>query len=211
MNKLNAKERTLILVVCNLLLYYLVYISMLTPILNSRANYKVQADAKQEEYNTNTQIINSREGYINDIATLTEQKNELFQNSFPDAEAENIYVYLVENAKQNSLNVSSVNIEQEIQTVSNEETGEETQTGLKNNIITVSANGPYTGVIKFIEDIENVKKTSLLTSFSVSPGEGGMTATFGYTFLTTNKGEDSNDAIFEHTFGQAKGDTKLFN
>ena len=209
MSKLGAKERWLILGIINFLLYYTLYMVGIAPIKENIANNKTEIATLQEQYDNDLQTINSKSQYEETINTLTAEKAKEFASSFPDAESENIYVYMVDGIKNNKLTMSNVSVSQEVMTVNDENTGEEVSTGLKNNNISLSLTGDYVNIINFIKNIENLEKTSLLTSLTLNQNVP-MNATLNYTFLTVDKGESDTDSTFDHTFGQGAGNAVLF-
>lgn len=211
MNKLGSKEIFLILVIINFLLYYLAYMCVISPMRKKGAEYKEQIVALQTQYDEQKAIVDSKDQYIADIENLKQEKEVLFTESFPDAETESLHAYMVKLAQESGVVISNINLTQEIATVKDEESGEDVPTGLKNNDISVSVDGSYTNIIKFITDMESAKKTSLLTSFSLTGPASGMQSAITYSLMTVDKGEEIVDPTLDHTFGQAKGDTVLFN
>lgn len=211
MNKLGSKEIFLILVVINFLLYYLAYMCVISPLRNTGKEYKEQITTLQQQYDEQKAIVDSKDQYIATIDQLKKDKETLFTESFPDAETENIHAYMVDRAKACSIVINSITIGQDVATVADPQTGEQVPTGLKNNTINVSVTGSYANIIKLITDMENVKKTSLLTSFSLAGNPASMTTSLNYSLLTVDKGEDIVDPTFDHTFGQGKGGTVLFD
>lgn len=211
MNKLGSKEIFLILVIINFLLYYLAYMCVISPMRKAGNEYKEQIVTLQTQYDEQKAIVDSKDQYIADIENLKKEKETLFTESYPDAETESLHAYMVKLAKESGVVIKNISLAQDVATVKDEATGEEVKTGLKNNNITVSIDGSYTNIIKFITDIENVKKTSLLTSFSLSGPSAGMQSSLTYSLMTVDKGEEIVDPTLDHTFGQAKGDTVLFN
>lgn len=210
MNKLGSKEIFLILIIINFLLYYLAYMCVISPIRNKGNEYKEQVVTLEQQYAEQKKIVDSKDQYIETIETLKQDKQTLFNESFPDAETENLHAYMVDKAKKSGIIIDSINLNQKISTVKDEGTGEEIPTGLKNNTISISITGSYANVIKFITDIENVNKTSLLTGFTISGDSTGMKSSINYSLMTVDKGEDIVDPTLDHNFGQAMGDTMLF-
>lgn len=210
MNKLGSKEIFLILIIINFLLYYLAYMCVISPIKNKGTEYKDQVVALEQQYTQDKQIVDSKEQYLTSIATLKKDKETLFNESFPDAETESLHAYMVQKAKESGITINSINLSQDVTMVQDENTGENVPTGLKTNTINVDITGSYNNIIKLITDMENVKKTSLLTSFSLSGAASSMTTSLNYSLLTVDKGEEIVDPTFDHTFGQATGDTVLF-
>lgn len=211
MSKLGSKEIFLILIIINFLLYYLAYMCVISPLRTKGGEYKTQVDTLQTQYDDQLNTVNSKDQYLTTIETLKAEKQTLFNESFPDAETENLHAYMTTISQATGVVIDSINLSQEVATVTNEETGETVETGLKNNTISVSLIGSYDGIVNFVRSIENVKKTSLLTSFNLSGSAGAMNSTLNYEFLTVDKGEDIVDNTLDHTFNQGAGGTRLFN
>lgn len=211
MSKLGSREIFLILIVINFLLYYLAYMCVISPLMSKGSEYKATADSLNVQYQDQLNTVNSKDQYLATIETLKAEKQTLFNESFPDAETENLHAYMTTISQATGVTIDSINLTQDAATVTNEETGETTETGLKNNTISVTITGTYDGIINFVRSIENVKKTSLLTSFNINTGTGGMTSALNYEFLTVDKGDDIVDTTLDHTFNQGAGDTRLFD
>jgi Tfp pilus assembly protein PilO len=209
MNKLGSKEIFLILVIINFLLYYIAYMCVVSPLGSKSKSYSEEIASLQEEYDADMEIVNSKDQYIATIDSLKKDKETLFNNSFPDAETETLHAYMVDKAKESGVVISNISLSQKIATIKDDD-GNPVATGLRDNNISVSISGSYANIIKFITDIENVKKTSLLTSLSFSGTTGDMKSSINYYLMTVDKGDDINDPTLDHTFGQGLGDEALF-
>lgn len=211
MNKLGSKEIFLILIIINFLLYYMAYMIVVSPMRKSSQELSDQIGTLQAQYDEQKSIVDQKESYIQQIDSLKAEKAELFANSFPDAETENIHAYLVDRAKESGIAINTVNLSQSVKKTRDEETGEEIPTGLKTNDISAEVTGSYTNIIKLITDIEGAKKTSLLTSLDLQGNPAQMTTSLNYTFLTVDKGDEIQDNTFDHNFNQAVNNEALFH
>jgi Tfp pilus assembly protein PilO len=182
---------------------------VVSPLGNKSKGYSEEITTLQQKYDDDMTIVNSKDDYIATIDSLKQEKETLFNNSFPDAETENLHAYMVDKAKESGVTITSISLSQKVATIKNDD-GEQVPTGLRDNNISVSLNGSYTNIIKFITDIENVKKTSLLTSLSFSGTTGDMKSSINYYLMTVNKGDDINDTTLDHSFSQGLGDEALF-
>ena len=209
MSKLGSREIFLILIVINFLLYYLAYMCVISPLMSKGREYKDTVATLSTQYEQQLETVNSKDQYLATIENLKAQKQTLFNESFPDAETENLHAYMTSMAQRTNVRIDGISLEQEVSTITNED-DEEIETGLKDNTISVSLTGSYESIINFISDIENVKKTSRLTSFSLSSGEGMMQASLNYDFLTVDKGDDIVDNTLDHTFNQGANNKNLF-
>ncbi len=207
MNKLGAKEIFLILIVINFLLYYMAYMLVVSPMWSKSKEYDTQITDLTAKYEEDKSVVDSKDTYISTIDTLKADKQTLFESSFPDADTENIHAYIVDKAKETSVTIQNISMSQDIKTAQGEN-GEKVPTGLKNDTINLTIDGSYANTIKFITDIQNVQKTSLLTAITLSPSGKGNSLI--YSILTVDKGEDIVDTTLDHQFGQPLGDTVLF-
>lgn len=207
MNKLGAKEIFLILIVINFLLYYMAYMLVVSPMWSKSKEYDTQITDLTAKYEEDKSVVDSKDTYISTIETLKADKQTLFESSFPDADTENIHAYIVDKAKETSVTIQNISMSQDIKTAQGEN-GEKVPTGLKNDTINLTIDGSYANTIKFITDIQNVQKTSLLTAITLSPSGKGNSLI--YSILTVDKGEDIVDTTLDHQFGQPLGDTVLF-
>ncbi len=210
MNKLGSKEIFLILIIVNFLLYYLAYMCVISPLRTKGEEYQAEITTLETRYNEEKSIVDSKDQYIATIETLKSQKQTLFTNSFPDAETESLHAYMVERAQASNIVINSISLSQDISTVINEQTKEETPTGLRTNTINVNVVGSYANIINLITDIESVKKTSLLTGLGLSGDPTNMSTTINYELLTVDKGDEIDDPIFDHTFNQGLTNEALF-
>lgn len=209
MNKMGNKEVILILIVINFLCYYLLFMMGVKPIKAKIEENKETIISLQNEYEEKKAIVDSRQDYIDAIERLTAEKAELFATGFPNTNPESLHAFMNKELTANQVTISNISINQEPRLVMNAE-GENRETGIYDNTITITATGAYSNITKFIESVENLEKTSLLTSFMLN-GESAsnMEANLSYSFLSADKTETPDD-VFDHTFGQAAGNSALF-
>lgn len=204
MKNLGNKEVILILIVINFMLYYLLYFIGISPLKNSINSNRDAIAQLQAEYDEKKAIVDSEETYKQTIETLKAEKAELFQTGFPNTNPENLHAFMVKEAADNHITISNIAINQAPRMANGDQA-----TGILDNTISVSATGSYTDIIKLATAIEDVQKTSILTSLSLGGESSNMSATFAYDFLSADK-EEGTDEIFAHDFGQAAGNTALF-
>ena len=207
MGKLGNKEVLLILVVINFMLYYMMFFIGVNPLKKSIKENREQIAAAQAEYDEKKAIVDSEETYKTSIETLKAEKVELFQSGFPNTNPENIHAFMVKEAADNHITINSISINQQPRMASGAEG--EAETGILDNTLSLNITGTYADITKFIAAIEDVQKTSILTSFSLSGEVGTMSSSINYDFLSADK-EEGTDTIFDHKFGQAAGNTALF-
>ncbi len=208
MSKLGNKEILLILVVINFMLYYLMFFIGVNPLKNSIKENREQIAAEQTEYDEKKAIVDSEDTYKKSIETLTVEKAELFKTGFPNANPENLHAFMVKEAGDHNIAIDNITIGQAPRMASAE--GVETETGILDNTFTLNINGSYADITKFIAAIEDIQKTSILTSLSFTGSDiSKMSSSLTYDFLSADK-EEGSDTIFDHKFGQAAGNTALF-
>ncbi len=207
MSKLGNKETILILVVINFMCYYLLFMMGVNPIKATIQENKTQIETLQAEYDEKKEIVDSEQQYRDDIERLKAEKVELFATGFPNTNPESLHAFMNKELQANSVTISNINIAQAPRKVNAD--GGERETGIFDNTITIVATGGYSNVTKFIETVENLEKTSLLTSLSLSGNAAEMQTNIQYSFLSADKTETPDD-IFDHQFGQAAGNSALF-
>ena len=207
MAKLGNKEVILILVVINFMLYYMLWFIGISPLKNSIKENNEQIVALTAEYEDKKSIVDSEDTYKKNIEDLTAQKQELFVTGFPNTNPENLHAFMVKEAEANHITISSIGIAQTPRMAVGSDG--EAKTGITDNTLTLSVSGTYADIIKLIGSIEEIQKTSILTSCNLGGDVGGMSSSLNYSFLSADK-DEGTDTIFDHQFGQAAGNTALF-
>ncbi len=208
MAKLGNKEVILILVVINFMLYYMLWFIGISPLKSSISENKEQITALQAEYDDKKAIVDSEDTYKKNIEDLTAQKAELFQSGFPNTNPENLHAFMVKEAEANHITIGNISITQSPRMAAGSDGT--AKTGILDNTLNLSITGSYADITKFISTIEQIQKTSILSSFSLGGTDiAQMTSSMNYSFLSADK-EEGSDTIFDHTFGQAAGNTALF-
>ena len=208
MGKLGNKEVILILIVINFLLYYLLFMMVINPTKNKIKTNNDTISALQMEYDEKKAIVDQEQTYIDDIARLKAEKAELFTSGFPNTDPENLHAFMVKETAANSITINNISISQSSRNASDASGGEHT-TGIMDNTLSVGVEGSYANIINLIKTMEEIKKTSLLTSLNLSGDPAKMTTTLNYSFLTADK-SDNPDEIFDHTFNKGVGNSALF-
>jgi Tfp pilus assembly protein PilO len=207
MGKLSNKETILILVVINILLYYLLYVVAVGPLKNNIVENNEEIATLQAEYDEDYAIVSKKGEYEQQKADLTEAKKTLFAQGFPNTDAEKLHAFINKVATENNIIIENITIDQQPRIAATDTTQKETD--VYDNTITVQAVATYADATKLIKAIEDEQKTSLLTTLNLSGQSGEMTIGLGYDFLSADKTE-IGDPIFDHDFNPAKGDTALF-
>ena len=208
MGKLGNKEVILILVVINFLLYYLLFMMVINPTKNKIKSNNENIETLQAEYDEKKAIVDSEQSYIDNIEKLKVEKAELFTKGFPNTDPENLHAFMVKETAANSITINSINISQASRNAADAEGGQHT-TGIMDNTLAVSIEGSYANIVKLIGTMEEINKTSLLTSLSLSGDPTKMTTTLNYSFLSADK-SDNPDNIFDYTFNKGVGNSALF-
>jgi hypothetical protein len=208
MSKLGNKEVILILIVINFMLYYLLVMIAISPIKSSISNNKAEIQSLQADYDAKKEIVDSEQTYITTIETLKATKTDLFATGFPNTNPENLHAFMEKETQANSVPIQNISITQAPRVAVNANGGD-VETGIMDNTLTLTVQGSYANVIKLLQSIEDVQKTSLLTSLNLGGSASDMTVNMGYSFLSADK-TDIPDDVFDHTFGQGAGNTALF-
>lgn len=207
MKNLSNKETILILVVINILLYYLLYAIAVRPLKNNIVLNNDVIERLQEEYDEDKAIVDQKDELESRRTELTEQKKTLFEQGFPNTDAEKLHAFINKVATENNIVIDNITITQTPRIAANDATQQESD--VYDNIISVQAVATYADATKLIKAIEDEHKTSLLTQLSLTGQAGEMSVGLGYNFLSADKPE-KEDPIFEHNFNPAKGDSALF-
>lgn len=208
MGKLGNKEVILILVVINFLLYYLLFMMVINPTKNKIKSNNENIATLQTEYDEKKAIVDSEQSYIDNIEKLKVEKSELFTKGFPNTDPEYLHAFMVKETAANSISINNITISQAARNAA-DTSGEQHVTGILDNTLSVGIEGSYANIVKLIGTMEELNKTSLLTSISLSGDPAKMTTTLNYSFLSADK-SDNPDNIFDYTFNKGVGNSALF-
>ncbi len=209
MSKLGSKELFLILIIINFLLYYCLYMMGVGPLKTKISTLSADKETLTAEYQEKQTIVDSKPQYEQNIKDLTVQKAELFQTGFPNTDPEYLHAIMVQQAGISGISMTNISINQAPRESTNS-AGETVETGIMDNTLTIATTASYANIAKFLEDIESLQRTSILTSLNLSGTAAEMSASMAYNFLSADKGESINDAIFDHEFSHGAGNSTLF-
>lgn len=208
MGKLSPKETFIVVIVVNILVYVLGYqllSGIFTPVIENATADREAAYAENEQL---TADIAANEGYLSQIATLTEERKSLFGECFPSSETEIIHKFINEKAKASGLGLSSATIDEKVD-VNISEDGNEIVSPYMMNTVEFAGEGSYDQIINFLTDIEELNRTSAVRGLSIEPEEGGeMSVNAKYEFFCVDK-EDDKDKIFDYEFKGSEGKSEL--
>lgn len=166
MKNLTKRETILIVVLINLLLYYVLF-----NLIGEKIEAKnVEKKLSYEELLAQKEILKITELKSDvDIAKLKsikEENDNMKDKIFSITNTENIHNFIYKLTQKNNLNISYINIVDK-----KEENGDillykGEKIEDKMYIVELSVEGSYENKIKFIKDIENLDKTILITEFS---------------------------------------------
>lgn len=166
MKNLTKRETILIVVLINLLLYYVLF-----NLIGEKIEAKnVEKKLSYEELLAQKEILKITELKSDvDIAKLKsikEENDNMKGKIFSTTNTENIHNFIYKLTQKNNLNISYINIVDK-----KEENGDillykGEKIEDKMYIVELSVEGSYENKIKFIKDIENLDKTILITEFS---------------------------------------------
>lgn len=210
MSKLGSKELFLILVIINVVLYYFTYMIAVGPLKNQISTAKEQKVTLTQQRDERQEQIDQKPQIKDNIKNLKDEKAELFKSGFPSTDAEYIHAFLVDETKAANMKMNSISIAQAPR-MSTNAAGQEVETGIMDNTITIMANSTYSNIATLLKEVEGLDKTSILTRLNLSGTAAEMVATMDYNFLSADKGEDRSDTTFDHEFAKGVGDAnKLF-
>lgn len=214
MNKLSKRETTLIIILVNLIGYYLLFNVIGLSISNmNKSKLEAYEELKAQQDILEIESIKNQIDTQN-LENLTQKNNEMKNQIFSTTNSENIHYFLNQVAKKSNVAISSININKfEMAEESNEEVTEETTLETSTEIITQDINqdnnkqnnqiytdivhnaynielevvGEYKDKINFIKNIESYKKTMSITDFSTAFEDKTTTSKIKMTIYTIDK------------------------
>ncbi len=231
MNKLSKREVTLIIVLVNLIGYYILFNVIGLAISNmnkSKLEDYEELKAQQEilEIETLKNQINTQ-----NLENLNNENNEIKNKLFSSTNSENIHYFLAQVAKKSDVVLSSISIKKDViedfieestledtttqETTIQQSTSENNNENIENNgnaqidnnktenmdedvySIEIEISGSYENKIKFINNLENYKKTIAITAFSnIFEGETTVSK-LSMNIYTINKQEQDEEFIIK--------------
>lgn len=199
MAKMSSKEVLMILVVVNILLYYMLYSYAVKPAIETHKENAAQIEEIKEEYEDRVKEVEAEKEYLATIADeTTRRETELFANVYPEAENEVIHKFMYNYATKNSLKLSSINLSGESKKKTKGAVNKY-EDFFRSTVVTMQVDGAYANIMKFVKEIEELNRSAALTGLNISATESGHTATVTYKMMTVNKGE-VKDEIFDYTY-----------
>jgi Tfp pilus assembly protein PilO len=206
MSKLNPKEVFMVVLVVNILCYYLGFILLVNPLIKiHKSQRETMAEVMAENERVKAEVA-ANDGYLADIATCRSDRKKIYENCFPEAQAETIHKFFNDKSVKTGNSVTSISIATTSKT-STSETGQEVESIFKDNTVTFVLAGNYKSFIDFLTELENLKRTSFLTTVNIS-GSGETMSMSGNIDVYTVK-KDVEDKIFNYEFTNGTGGTAL--
>jgi Tfp pilus assembly protein PilO len=200
MNKLGSKEIFLILVIGNLLLYYLAYVCVISPIRNKGKEYSDEMAMVQAEYDEKKQTVDSIPQLEEDIKNLQSNKDEKLAASYPKGYAEDVQMFMTKQIEARSLTMTDVPTIKQNAITQKDADGEDVPTKISNNTISVNVSGTYKNAMDFLNEMETRNKGAKLTSLSLNvEGADSYKVEAEYLMLTVDKGDDKDNTFSKNT------------
>lgn len=194
MGNLSNREIFLIILLLNFLLYYVAFQFIAVPLLDYKKTCELNYENARAENQKIIYEMSMRDNYKMQIEDYKKERLELYTKVYPKAETETLHKFMARVENNNNISIQKIQIISSQDSTVNED-GVEIQSILKNNIINMSINANYTNVIDFMEEIENINKTSAVTALSMNGLKENLNVNIVYNICTVN--EDTQDTIFE--------------
>lgn len=205
-NKLSPRDAFMIVVLMNVIMYYLGYQFIVSPLLNRYMDFDVKLQEVQLEHDNIMLEISKNQEYLQQITKLLEERRSLYEVCFPKAETEVVHKFMNEMSKKAQVSINSIKIDPKKE-MATTESGEEIESIFKNNEVTLSISGSYKNLVDFMTDIESLKRSSAVNEISVNNSNNGTSSIVTINMLTVEK--DVEDEIFDYTFQGGTGGTSL--
>lgn len=214
MNKLNPKEMFMVIVLVNVVVYYLGYLIIATPLLKVNSVISTQyQEAKNENAKIKEEIAQNEE-YVKQITLAENSRAEYYDHSYPYAREEIIHEFISEKLKAHGLVLTSIKVEEEVDdnaqtTATTNEDGSVAQpveSIFKSYVIDVNYVGNFKNTKEFLTDIESLDKTAAVTKLDIGKSESGAATNVTFNMVTVDKGDQNEkDTTFNFTATNAQG------
>lgn len=214
MSKLTPKEMFMVLILINIVVYYIGYLVIFTPLLNLRSSQHEKSLEAKTEYEELLELQNQEKQYAEDKVKYTKERLTYYDQTFSKAERDQIANFLGYRLRDNSLNFDGVEFEKESKK-SNDETDD---SFFKSYVVKLTCEGRYVNIINFIESIEDMGKSSAVQKLEITPYEDKSNkvsadtaavaastsdenaickAVITFNFITVDKEDNDGDSEFE--------------
>lgn len=226
MNKLSKREVVLIIVLVNLIGYYILFNVIGLAISNkNKDKLEIYEDLKAQQ---EILEIESLKDQINtqNLENLNNQNNEIKNKLFSNTNSENIHYFLTQVAEKSDIVLSSVSIKkaivqedieattladtitqettiQQVNTENSQEDNGNSQDTISSKIegdiynIQLEITGSYENKIKFINNLEKYEKSIAITDFFTSFQGEITTSKLSMNIYTINKQEQDKELIIK--------------
>lgn len=220
MNKLSKREISLIIILVNLIGYYILFNVIGLSISNMNKNKLEQYEELKAQQDI-LEIENMKNQVDTENLEIISQKNTEMKNKiFSKTNSENIHYFISQVAQKSNVTLSSINIENlmaeetnedlsveqsTVEEVSTEQSSENvnsneqniTQTEIKDEAynIDIELIGKYEDIVNFIKNIESYEKTISITDFNTTLQDGTTNSKIKMNIYTITKEKNDNEFI----------------
>lgn len=220
MNKLSKREISLIIILVNLIGYYILFNVIGLSISNMNKNKLEQYEELKAQQDI-LEIENMKNQVDTENLEIISQKNTEMKNKiFSKTNSENIHYFISQVAQKSNVTLSSINIENlmaeetnedltveqsTVEEVSTEQSSENinsneqniTQTEIKDEAynIDIELIGKYEDIVNFIKNIEGYEKTISITDFNTTLQDGTTNSKIKMNIYTITKEKNDNEFI----------------
>lgn len=221
MKNLNIREKTLLIILGVMLISYLYYISLLSPLLVRIANAKAQINKYEVELKNIDKIISLSDKRKNQIDELSAKIEDVYK-ALPQKERNPQIAYILDtfadacNVSINSLSFGerqdyaadqkdgdSQSEDAKMQNVKGTE--KDDNVGLLVVPVTITITGEYNSITDFIEKVENDKRIAKVEQVNMLKNEGILQSSINidYFYIDTDKAEDGGYDFNSGTYGKS--------
>lgn len=216
-NNLSHREIFMLMLVGNILVYFLSYQIAVRPVQNMWRDKTEELASVNEELQMAVEEKKEYQENKRSITELKEERQKKYSKAFPYTGIERVHWFIDRQCTydkdypQNVLAIDSISINGEkAGNVSEEEGMEEI---FRNVNVSLGFNEvDYDKIMYLLRKFEDMNRTLALTSFSMSSGNVGQNVNLQYKLLTVKKEGNKKDPLFDDVgfvVGGGEGSTRL--
>lgn len=193
MNNLSPRDTLLVLILVNIICYWIGYQFILTPLLSAYNTTKTEYETAIEENKSLKYEAEQESVYDTKISDLKKiRRDEVNSKFYQTVTSEKFHKWFTNLKKSSAVNLTSFNINRKT-TSSVDSSGETVEVDFVDNNVTLNFYSTYDQMIDLLKEIEEDGKASALTNVSIAPEDSGMIdvkLVYSFYSITKNDGED---------------------
>lgn len=198
LTNLSPRDTVLIIIVVNLLCYFLGYRFILSPLIAAYNNTNEARNVALQEYNDLKYEAEQEVVYDNQISELNkERRDEINSKFYQTVTAEKFHKWFTNLKTSQEINLTNFEIKR-VTTMVKDEEGNDVEADFVDNQVSLNFTSTYQQLIGLLQEIENDGKASVLTDLSITPTGGVVDTRLTYSFYSITK-KDGEDSSFNST------------